>query len=571
MLLKRLTIIALFLFLMANNVLAKLQLDYPKLGSGMTINETTTFPELVAYLFQFSIYLAAIITFVSILIGGIKWIDSAGSPSKVADAKDQILSSFLGLIILLSAWLTLNTISPNMTVLSLKVKPLETVELNPPKDSSSTQSSYLVLPVGQLIEKYIYSREAMEALANNDVNAVASTSDNLDKIIDLMQDLENLADDCRCGESSCPSDCPCNGTCSDAKCDKQKIAQLSKQLQEEIATARNNMDKFAYPVILQKDLQKMGTIMSLAQDKNVDGYYSFLGARNMIEGTKATLLTDTQPFANWDPIWKRNPADPLTFYVNKNDNRDVIKRTETGNLIQVDIPENENAPDQEFPEGDGKIPLFKQWDQRWGNCWRGGDCSTCAMKRSGCADTSLTMLITYWYNNNANVKKLWEEMVLTSNIPGNGWSTNGSNCKNNPTSVKPDPYKVLHFMNKLGVNGSGGGWDEGNLSMMLGKIGLKYVPLGNISLEKAKKFFDDGAGLILYCRYYRSDVRDCNGPTGCNHYIVPLDYDSQNQVVRINDPGWDIDHLSYDTYRSYGCGGTNQYGEKSFLVYPTQP
>jgi len=185
MFLKRLAIIAIILFVAAGNAWAKLQLDYPKLGSGMTINETTTFPELVAYLFQFSIYLAAIITFVSILIGGIKWIDSAGSPSKVADAKDQILSSFLGLIILLSAWLTLNTISPNMTVLSLKVKPLETVELNPPKDASSTQSSYLVIPVGQLIEKYIYSREAMEALANNDVNAVASTSDNLDKIIDL--------------------------------------------------------------------------------------------------------------------------------------------------------------------------------------------------------------------------------------------------------------------------------------------------------------------------------------------------------------------------------------------------
>jgi len=568
---KRLAIFAIIFLALAGNAWAKLQLDYPKLGSNLTINETTTFPELVAYLFQFSIYLAAVIVFVSVIIGGLKWIDSAGSASKILDAKDQILSSFLGLIILLSAWLTLNVISPNMTVLSLSVKPLNDVEINPPKDAPSTQSSYLVLPVGQVLEKYIYGKEALKAMATNDVEAVANTSDSLDKVLDLMQELRNVANACQCGQSSCSTNCPCSGSCSNAQCDKQKIAQLSKQLQDEIKIARQEMDKFAYPVILQKDLQKMGTIMSLAQDKNVDGYYTFLGARNMIEGTKSTLLTDTQPFTNWDSLWRSNPADPLTFYVNKNDNRDVIKRTQNENLIMVDIPENENAPDLEFQKGDGKIALFKQWDQRWGNCWRGGDCSTCAMKRSGCADTSLTMIINYWYNNNANVKQLWENLVLTSNVPGNAWSTNGANCRNNPNNAEPDPYKVLYFMNQMNVNTSGGGWDEDNLASMLSKIGLKYVPLGNISLEKAKNFFDNGAGLVLYCKYYKRDARTCNGPTGCNHYIVPVDYNDQSQSVKINDPGWDVDYLSYDTYRYYECGGTNQYGEKSFLIYPSQP
>ena len=77
--------------------------------------------------------------------------------------------------------------------------------------------------------------------------------------------------------------------------------------------------------------------------------------------------------------------------------------------------------------------------------------------------------------------------------------------------------------------------------------------------------------LVLYCKYYKRDARACNGPTGCNHYLVPIDYNDQSQSVKINDPGWDVDSLSYDTYKYYECGGTNVYGEKSFLIYPNQP
>jgi hypothetical protein len=58
-----------------------------------------------------------VICFGALLYGGFRYLISVGSPAAMADARDQIFSAILGLIILFSAYLILKTINPELVIL----------------------------------------------------------------------------------------------------------------------------------------------------------------------------------------------------------------------------------------------------------------------------------------------------------------------------------------------------------------------------------------------------------------------------------------------------------------------
>jgi len=87
--------------------------------------ETTTLPALPDYIFaiyKFSLMAVGIICLGALIYGGFRYLISAGKPAAMTDAKDQIFSALLGLIILFSAWLILNTINPELIILSEPTK-----------------------------------------------------------------------------------------------------------------------------------------------------------------------------------------------------------------------------------------------------------------------------------------------------------------------------------------------------------------------------------------------------------------------------------------------------------------
>ena len=59
--------------------------------------------------------IGGIVVFSRIIYGGLKYIFAAGSVSAQSDAKDVIAQAIWGLLLLLGAFLVLNTISPNLT------------------------------------------------------------------------------------------------------------------------------------------------------------------------------------------------------------------------------------------------------------------------------------------------------------------------------------------------------------------------------------------------------------------------------------------------------------------------
>jgi len=92
----------------------KLLIDYPKIGE-MDINkEGTTLPEIIKYIYLFSLGIVGLTAFVCIIIGAVKYITSAGNDSKMGDAKDRITSALLGILVLLASVLILTTINPDL-------------------------------------------------------------------------------------------------------------------------------------------------------------------------------------------------------------------------------------------------------------------------------------------------------------------------------------------------------------------------------------------------------------------------------------------------------------------------
>jgi len=75
---------------------------------------STSLTGLVSTLFTFLLTIAGLAAFVMVVVGGIKYLTSAGSPSSTGDAKDQITSALLGLVIIFASWMILNTINPEL-------------------------------------------------------------------------------------------------------------------------------------------------------------------------------------------------------------------------------------------------------------------------------------------------------------------------------------------------------------------------------------------------------------------------------------------------------------------------
>jgi len=92
-------------------------IEYPEIG-GQKVAFGMTLQELIRYIYLFAIGICGAVALTAILLGAIKYVGAAGNPSKMTDAKEQIFSAILGVIILLSSYLILNTINPDLVLLN---------------------------------------------------------------------------------------------------------------------------------------------------------------------------------------------------------------------------------------------------------------------------------------------------------------------------------------------------------------------------------------------------------------------------------------------------------------------
>lgn len=87
---------------------------------GISITNTSTIADAVNYLFNMGVALGGIAAFLSIGWAGFQYLISPLSPSAQREAKDRIFSAIWGIVILLSSFLILQTINPDLTIVDMQ-------------------------------------------------------------------------------------------------------------------------------------------------------------------------------------------------------------------------------------------------------------------------------------------------------------------------------------------------------------------------------------------------------------------------------------------------------------------
>ncbi len=226
------------------------------------------------YLINLSIWAGGILALAGLIYGGILYLISTGKPDRMTLAKNQISGAFFGLLILLSSYLILKTLSPQF--INLKIPTLQQVQITVkpevplPEITAINSSIDVEMPFARIIEKifeaYIsdYPKPEekktprMERIRNY-VTAIAAEDETgiADKLKQQSEALKNYSDNCRCfyPRSTCsknggthPDPCCWHGGCNDCPpryCTSDPCAPVRKGIQDREAenqTEINNLN-----------------------------------------------------------------------------------------------------------------------------------------------------------------------------------------------------------------------------------------------------------------------------------------------------------------------------------------
>lgn len=108
-----------FNFIRAAQKETSLEVDYPKLIEDVNppASIKTYLPRYVQYVYTFAIVCGGIIALIAFILGGFKYLASAGNPAAMNDAKNQVFSGIIGLLTILGSYIFLNELNPRITEL----------------------------------------------------------------------------------------------------------------------------------------------------------------------------------------------------------------------------------------------------------------------------------------------------------------------------------------------------------------------------------------------------------------------------------------------------------------------
>lgn len=110
-------------FLASCNFCFALEGTYPRNWDGSTITSNTPLPEFLKYVFDIGFALGITTVILSLVYAGILYLLSPALPAARASAKDRVFGALTGLIILLTFYLLVVTVNPELTFFRLKELP----------------------------------------------------------------------------------------------------------------------------------------------------------------------------------------------------------------------------------------------------------------------------------------------------------------------------------------------------------------------------------------------------------------------------------------------------------------
>lgn len=245
-----------FIFSFLSSSVFALEADYPGIGGQEGLSDDATLSDLAVYIFNFSLILAGIGAFASLIYGGFIYLTSTGSPTKQNDAKAWIFGGIFGLILIFSSFLILKEINPEF--LKLTSPELSKPELGPYPDAPLADGRKIIdqeIPIGTLVEIllaknidcYNYDIEGdmtdppaggggngggVEMMEEHDrLDCIKKLAEAVEtkvkKLKEFSEELKSEVNKCNC------SRCSCGGSCSGDPCpNRGKIDKLREEIKK---------------------------------------------------------------------------------------------------------------------------------------------------------------------------------------------------------------------------------------------------------------------------------------------------------------------------------------------------
>lgn len=224
----------------------KLEFNYPDIPKVQKPTSAyTPITVYVKYIYNFFVLMAGSLTFILFILGGIKYLSSAGRPDAMVAARNQITKALLGFIIILSSHLFLRTINPKLVQFpSFSPFNITNEKINPLEDLEKIKYYLIEVPVGTLITKE-YTASSFIVSGGEDpscdspqyedafpdteeypgdfqgglhgrrlkrINEVGKMATALaKKMMELIDQLKQLTDRCHCLNCKCQENCTPSG------------------------------------------------------------------------------------------------------------------------------------------------------------------------------------------------------------------------------------------------------------------------------------------------------------------------------------------------------------------------
>src|SRR3989344_1586294 len=107
-------LLAIAVFVLPHFAFAALELTYPALPGAPALTSSSSLADYIKYVFTLAFLLAGLIGVISMIIAGFQVLLYAGNASKIVSAKERAFNAILGIVILMSTFIILATINPNI-------------------------------------------------------------------------------------------------------------------------------------------------------------------------------------------------------------------------------------------------------------------------------------------------------------------------------------------------------------------------------------------------------------------------------------------------------------------------
>jgi len=328
-------------FIFAESALAA-EINYPKLPGATPPQEfLNTAPKneilslYINYFLNLIFWIVGIIAFFVLVISGIRFLTSAGKPEAMTSAKGYISSAFFGILVLLSSYLILKTINPQILISepptltpSPEIKREDIPE--PPTEDYNSLINFEI-PFGPIIKKKIFETQIPKG--ETESPRLARIEDIANNILDASDALEIqngalklLVDQCRCKvtDTLTPSLCVANPAplpCSSDPCgDKDLfhirvgIILLQGQNKKQIDKIVAEQIKAENEVLLLKEessrLTKIQDLMTSCPTASLSSLANFANGKDLFTSLKLNLVN----FRYWNDIVLDLKNDWSTFY-----------------------------------------------------------------------------------------------------------------------------------------------------------------------------------------------------------------------------------------------------------------